>query len=113
MARTYIAASYSQRYCESSGIYVALRPLGDDGDVYRRVEAAAAAALDYEESELPGYCEGHDYPEQGSEDDCPLCHPDLILSDAYDYRAKDLFTLAELRYWMHELAAGTVIYLAR
>lgn len=113
MARTYIAASFAQRYSESSGVFVALRPLGDDGDIYRRVEAAAAAAMDYEESELPGYCEGHDYIEQGSEEDCQFCHPDLILSGPYAYRAQDLFTLKELCEHAHDLALGKTIYLPR
>ena len=97
----YYAASYGPRYGDPIATYVSLKPgLAED---------AAERAAEWERQELPSYCE-----DETCDGTCSFCDPDVcVWGECGTYRARDLFTLAELREHRRALLRGDVVCLSR
>jgi hypothetical protein len=90
----YYAASYWQRYCEPSGVYVSLVP--------GKAETAAVAGMEEEERDQAECC-----------GNCGCDRPDLCTGGEFTYKARDLFSARELMENRHALLSGEVVYLSR
>ena len=78
--------SYGHRYSDPLGTFVSR-----DRDA---LEDALEDAVQWEQDELPGYCEiAHDLDDL--EDDCAFCSPDVVSYGIYQMTAHDLGAIVD------------------
>jgi hypothetical protein len=95
----FYAASYGPRYGDPICTFVALNAFA--------AATAADKGAQFEEKELPGYCEA-------SCGDCSFCCPDIcVWYSGSPYKARELFTAAELKEHRRALRSGEVVALYR